>query len=133
MLAHGFQRWYRAFIANAGLSTLTHGLYCWHRASNANAGLETLTRGFQRKRRALNANAGLSMLVQGFLTLMGKELLAELKRAIFKNWLKIHFRSGTQSANFGYLKMDTLAKSAYLCVPKNGTLGARTKILRPLI
>ena len=89
MLAHGFQRWYRAFIANAGLPTLTQGLCRWRRAFNS-AGLETLTRGFQRKHRALNANTGISMLVQGFLALMGKELLAELKRAIFKNWLKIH-------------------------------------------
>ena len=38
-----------------------------------------------------------------------------------------------KSAIFLYLKMGTFGKSAHLRVPKNGTLGALTKILRPFL
>ena len=82
---------------------------------------------------------------------MGKELLTELKYAIFKNWLdtrpkmEMHepnvyptilggvsrgFWSpfedlGARSAIFWHLKTGTFGESAHFQVPKNGTLSAR--------
>ena len=43
------------------------------------------------------------------------------------------FISNLSTAIFLYLKMATFGKSAHLYMPKNGTSGARTEILRPLL
>ena len=55
-------------------------------------------------------------------------LFKSVKRAKFKNWLKSH-----PKVILRHVKMGTFAKSGHFQVQKNGTSGAQTKILRPLL
>ena len=51
--------------------------------------------------------------------------------AIFQNW-SMFLDWGARSAIFWYLKAGTFGKSAQFQVPKNRTLGAKTKKQKPL-